>query len=213
MCLVAMKVTVICLYKTFWGSRVAVAFQEADVEVFFPPKSVTKIRGLVFVFIQHPKVWWSELHAPRGCFSFFVGGWGGKSLSRIPSFLSGYTKKHCGPQWPFKKSSARHIQSGAAHPQRAQLGTPAKKALTVSYTFQKKETKFTGALRRFLGTTTKICQGITSLKTHKNPLEKLTIGYRKITHCSNRKYHPCPTHSGSIFQPAQRDTPGNEVII
>lgn len=130
--------------------------------------------------------------------------WGGKSLSRIPSFLSGDTKKHCGPQWPFKKSSARHIQSGAAHPQRAQLGTPAKKALTVSFHVSKKRTKFTGAFRRFLGTTTKICQGFFISQTPKNASFALWKNWQLATGkspCSNRKYHP--THSGSIFQPAR----------
>lgn len=143
---------------------------------------------------------------------FFIFCWrvGGQKFESNPIIWGGYTKSTAGPFLTLQKklSSAHSIRSCPSS--KGATWVPGPKGSHSELHVSKKRTKFTGALRRFLGTTTKICQGFfisQTLKTYKNPLEKLTIGYRKITMFHRKYIDPFRVH----FPASQRDTPGNEV--
>ena len=186
------QVTVICLYKTFWGSRASGSCQEADVEVWkFHPNQCRKFVGL-FVFIQHPKVWWSEL---SGLVDFlFIFGWGKRrEFESNPITLKRLHKKHCGPIFdPSEKlSSAHSIRSWPSS--EGTTWDPCEKGS------KKKRTKFTGDHRgsaAFLRDYHKDLPRFFHIPNPKKriicPLEKLTIGYRKITIFQQEIHRPIP---------------------
>ena len=190
--------------------------------VIFHPNQCRKFVGLFLCLSNTPKVWWSELHAPRGCCSFFVGGVGGKSLSRIPSFEAVTQKALRAHFWPFQKklSSAHSIRSCPSS--EGTTWVPCEKGSHSELHVSKKRTKFTGTFRRFLGTTTKICQGFFISQTLKNASFAPWKNWQLATGKSPSSIGNTSTHSGSIFQPAafvtlgfspRKNTPGNEVII
>ena len=147
---------------------------------------------------------------------FFIFGWGvgGQKFESNPIIFERLHKKTLRAAMTLqeKLSSAHSIRSCPSS--EGKTWVPCEKGSHSELHVSKKRTKFTGAFRRFLGTTTKICQGFfisQTLKTHKKPSGK-TDNWLQENHPLFQQ--EIPSDPFRVHFPAsQRDTPGDEVIV
>lgn len=145
--------------------------------VIFHPNQCRKFVGLFLCLSNTPKFDDLNCMLHVDVVHSLLGG-GGQKFEPNPIIWGGYTKSTAGPFLTLQKklSSAHSIRSCPSS--EGTTWVPCEKGSHSELHVSKKRTKFTGTFRRFLGTTTKICQRFfisQTLKTHENPLEKLTL--------------------------------------